>query len=83
MKPKSATPKTKALFENSRRRARPPAACKGQLREIRERALATGSNSFLKCSRPLVSSATMDDKLTPADPSDLANAIAFAFRFNK
>ncbi|HEY3620924.1 MAG TPA: hypothetical protein VGL12_00720 [Roseiarcus sp.] len=25
----------------------------------------------------------MDDKLTPADPSDLAQAIAFALRFNR
>jgi hypothetical protein len=35
------------------------------------------------CSPALVSSATMDDKLTPADPSDLAQAIAFALRFDR
>jgi hypothetical protein len=39
--------------------------------------------SFLSCSqcRGALCSAMPDDKLTPADPGDLAAAIAFALRF--
>jgi hypothetical protein len=39
--------------------------------------------SFYKCSRALQSSKTMDDQLTPADLSDLADAIAFALHFSR
>jgi hypothetical protein len=39
-------------------------------------------HSFMKCSKAYVSSEAMDDKLTPADPSDVAGSIAFALRFN-
>src|SRR5262249_15025841 len=50
--------------------------------DIREWPIKTCSPfSFLKCSDALVSSAVMDDKLTPAEPRDLAEAIAFALRF--
>jgi hypothetical protein len=47
------------------------------------RAITTASILFLKCSSALVPSDPMDDKLTPADPSDLANSIAFALWFNR
>ena len=55
---------------------------KSQLGESRERPISIpASISFLKCSPALVSSAAMDDKLTPADPKDLADTVAFALRF--
>jgi hypothetical protein len=37
---------------------------------------------FLKCSLRSLSFGAMNDKLTPADPNDLVNAIAFALIFS-
>jgi hypothetical protein len=44
--------------------------------------ITTGSISFVKCSPALVPSDSMDDKLTPADPRDTADSVAFALLFS-
>jgi hypothetical protein len=54
---------------------------KSHFGEIRRWAIMARSILFLKCSRAFVSFEAMNDTLTPADPSDLADAIAFALIF--